>query len=300
VVSSSIRTVLRNFFPSLASRGVNQLSSYIDLVLANFLPTGAVAALAYAQTIYLLPVSLFGMSISNAELPEMASQSGSGEAVASALCLRLNNAMQRVAFFIVPSVAGFLALGDSIVALLFQTGKFTKADATYVWMVLAGSSIGLLASALGRLYTSAFWALQDTRTPFYFASLRVVLTAGLGWFLAFPVPGWLGLPARIGLVGLTASAGMAAWLEFSLLRKKMNDRIGRTGLTLSYTAKLWSLAIVAAALSFAVRYRLSGMSPLISGIIVLLIYGLIYFAGAIALRLPAAMQLLGAIRRNKE
>jgi putative peptidoglycan lipid II flippase len=299
LVSLSVRTVLRNFIPGLASRGVNQLSSYIDLILANLLPTGAVAALAYAQTIYLLPVRLFGSSISNAELPEMASQSGSSEAVAIALCQRLNSAMRRVAFFIVPSIAGFLVLGGSIVGLLFQTGKFSKGDSTYVWMVLAGSTIGLMASTLGRLYTSAFWALRDTQTPFRFASLRVVVTACLGWFLAFPMPKWIGLPARLGLVGLTASAGMAAWLEFALLRRAMNRRIGRTGLQFSYTAELWSIAIAAAALSFAAKYWVTKeLSPLISGIIVLLIYGSVYFAGSIALRIPEALQLVEILRKK--
>jgi putative peptidoglycan lipid II flippase len=300
IVSHNIRVVLRNFIPGLASRGVNQLSSYIDLTLATHLPNeGAVATLFYAQNIYLLPVSLFGMSISNAELPEMASQSGSDEAVAAALCNRLNNAMRRVAFFIIPSVAGFLALGDSIAALIYQTGRFTRSDAEYVWMVLAGSTVGLLASALGRLYTSAFWALRDTRTPFRFASLRVVLTGLLGWFLAFPVPRWCGLDPKLGLVGLTASAGMAAWLEFALLRRTMNRRIGRTGLQLSYMTKLWSIAITAAALSFVFKYGVTGsMSPLISGIIVLMIYGLVYFAGTIALRIPEALQLVGILRKK--
>ena len=77
LLSANIRTIIRNFIPGVAGRGVNQLSSYIDAIFASFLPTGAVAALAYTQTIYLLPVSLFGMSISNAELPEMASHVGS-------------------------------------------------------------------------------------------------------------------------------------------------------------------------------------------------------------------------------
>jgi len=59
-----VRTVVRNFFPVFVSRGVVQISGYIDALLASFLPTGAVSALAYAQTLYLLPVSLFGMSVS--------------------------------------------------------------------------------------------------------------------------------------------------------------------------------------------------------------------------------------------
>jgi putative peptidoglycan lipid II flippase len=277
---------------------VNQLSSYIDSILASFLPTGAVAALAYAQTIYLLPVSLFGMSISNAELPEMASQIGSSAAIATALRERLNGAMKRIAFFIVPSVAALLALGDSIVALLYQTGKFTRADVEYVWAVLAGSGIGLLASTLGRLYTSAFWALRDTRTPLRFASLRVVLTAGLGWLLAFPAPRWLGIPARLGLVGLTVAAGMAAWIEFILLRSSMNRRIGRSGLQTSYLAKLWFIGIVAAGLAFIVKLWMGNLRPVLSGTAVLSIYGMIYFGAAAAAGVPDALKLLRAVSRK--
>jgi putative peptidoglycan lipid II flippase len=295
IVSANIRTIIRNFIPGVASRGVNQLSSYIDLVLAGFLPTGAVASLFYAQTIYLIPVSLFGMSISNAELPEMSSHTGSSDSIAEALCRRLNSAMRRVAFFIIPSVACLLALGDRIVALLYQTGKFTKGNVPFVWAVLAGSTIGLLASALGRLYTSAFWALRDTRTPLRFASLRVVLTAALGWFLAFPVPRWLGLPAQLGLVGLTMSAGMAAWLEFTLLRLSMNRRIGRTGLQASYMARLWSIAIGSAALAFVVKLWLQNTSRFLSGPLVLLVFGLMYLGGALALRIPEALQLIQAV-----
>ena len=297
-VSSNTRTVIRNFMPGVASRGVNQLSSYIDAILASFLPTGAVAALAYAQTIYLLPVSLFGMSISNAELPEMASQLGSGDTVAMALCRRLNGAIERVAFFIIPSMAAFLALGDSIVALLYQTGRFTKADVNYVWAVLAGSTVGLLAATLGRLYTSAYWALRDTRTPLRFATARVALTAALGWFLAFPVPRWLGLPARLGLIGLTASAGMAAWIEFTLLRTSMNRRIGRTGLRRSYLAKLWGIATGSAGLAFLLKFLTRGLPPLLSGALVLLAYGLAYFASAAALGIPDARQLLRTVHQR--
>jgi putative peptidoglycan lipid II flippase len=65
-----VRSVLVNFVPVVASRGVVQISAYVDEVLASLLPTGAVAGLVYAQTISMLPVSLFGMSVSAAELPK--------------------------------------------------------------------------------------------------------------------------------------------------------------------------------------------------------------------------------------
>jgi putative peptidoglycan lipid II flippase len=299
--SSNIRTVVRNFIPGVGSRGVNQLSSYIDSILASFLPTGAVAALAYAQTVYLLPVSLFSMSISNAELPEMSSQTGPDDAVANALCRRLNEAMQRVAFFIAPSAVAFLVFGDSIVALLYQTGKFTRGDVEYVWYVLAGSTVGLFAATLGRLYTSAFWALKDTRTPLRFASVRVALNAALGWLFAFPVPAWLGIPSRLGLVGLTISSGLAAWIEFTLLRRAMNRRIGRTGLQRPYLAKLWGATIVAAAPAFALKSWAEGLSPLISGVLVLFCYGMIYWGSALKLGMPDALKIMRAIiKRSHE
>lgn len=295
-VSSNVRTVLRNFAPAAAARGVNQVSSYVDEIIASFLPTGAVASLAYVQTIYMLPLSLFGMSISSAELPEMSSQSGSGEGAAAALRERLTGAMRRVAFLVVPSVAAFLVLGDSVVALIYQTGRFTRNDVEYVWAALAGYSIGLLAATLGRLYTSAFWALRDTRTPLRFAIVRVALAAGLGWLLAFQAPAWFGIPPSLGLAGLTLAAGLAAWLEFWLLRSSMNRRIGKTGLRAGYLARVCGIAGAAAALAFVVKGWLSGTHPLLAGALVLSAFCGAYGGGALCARIPEALALFGALR----
>ena len=70
---SEVRAVITNFIPVFFSRGVVQISAYIDAMLASLLPVGAVAALFNAQVLYTLPVSLFGTAISAAELPAMSS-----------------------------------------------------------------------------------------------------------------------------------------------------------------------------------------------------------------------------------
>ena len=82
--SDAVRTVIRNFVPVFIGRGVVQISAYVDTVLASLLPTGAVAALSYAQVLYTLPVSLFGMSVSAAELPAMSRDRGRERAGRSA------------------------------------------------------------------------------------------------------------------------------------------------------------------------------------------------------------------------
>ena len=174
-----VREIIRNFVPVFISRGVVQISAFVDGMLASPLPTGAVTGLANAQTLYTLPVSLFGMAVSAAELPAMSSALGDEAQVAAYLRQRLNAGLRQIAFFIVPSAMAFLALGDVIAAALFLSGKFEARDATYVWGIVAGSAVGLLASTLGRLYSSTYYALRDTRTPLRFAVIRVALTTGL-------------------------------------------------------------------------------------------------------------------------
>ncbi|HEX7335210.1 MAG TPA: murein biosynthesis integral membrane protein MurJ, partial [Pyrinomonadaceae bacterium] len=182
LASPHVRQVLHSFFPVFMSRGVVQISAFVDAFLASFLGQGAVVALTYAQSLYTLPVSLFGMSVSAAELPAMSKTLGKAEVVAETLRHRLDEGLRRISFFIVPSAVAFLALGDVIAAVLYQTGKFTRDDSIYVWTILAGASVGLLASTLGRLYSSTYYALRDTRTPLLYAVTRVGLGSLLGYF----------------------------------------------------------------------------------------------------------------------
>ena len=149
-------------------------------------------------------------------MPGTASSEAAG--IAPALRERLDSGLRQIAFFVIPSSAGFLALGDVIAAALFQTGRFTHDDAVYVWAILAGSTVGLLASTLGRLYASSCYALRDTRTPLRFAAVRLSLSIVLGYTAALVLPGLLSLDARWGTAGLTAASGIAGWVEFLLLR----------------------------------------------------------------------------------
>jgi putative peptidoglycan lipid II flippase len=289
--------VIRNFFPVFVSRGVVQISAFVDALLASLLGTGAVAALMFAQSLYTLPVSLFGMSVSAAELPEMSSALGSDEEVKSQLRRRLDSGLRQIAFFIVPSALGFLALGDVMVAALYQTGRFTRADSIYVWAILAGSAVGLLASTLGRLYASTYYALHDTRTPLRYAVIRVVLTIVLGYLCAIPLPQALGIELRWGAAGLTASAGIAGWVEFVLLRRTLNRRIGRTGLPLPFVLKLWAAALAAAAIGWGIKLVVGVDRPILTAILVLGPYGVSYFALASLFGLPEAGRIVGRFTR---
>lgn len=290
-----VRSVVRNFLPAFISRGVTQISAYVDSIIATWLPTGAAAALGSAQLIYTLPVSLFGMSVSAAELPAMSGAVGTADEIATHLRTRLDSGLRRIAFLVVPSAMGFLALGGVIAAALFQSGQFTAEDSQYVWGILAGSAVGLLAGTLGRLYASASYALRDTRTPLAFALIRVVLTVILGLMAAIWLPKLLGIEDRWGAAGLTASAGVAAWVEFVLLRLAINRRIGRTGIPFGHLVRLWSAALLSAALAWGVHWLVGPFTPIPQAILLLGVYGVSYLALALLFGISEVAEVTGRV-----
>ncbi len=271
-----VRTVVRNFMPVFVSRGVVQLSAFIDGMLSSYLGEGAVAAVANAQTLYLLPVSLFGMSVSASELPEMSSAVGSEAQIKEFLVKRLTSGLRRITLLVIPSVVAFIALGDMIAGAIYQHGRFTAADSRYVWTVLAGSGVGLLASTQGRLFSSAFYALKDTRTPLKFAVIRVALTTILGYICSRQLPQMLGVDLKWGAAGLTASAGVSGWIEFLLLRHALSRRIGAAHIGVAWMARLWGSAIIAAAVAWAIKLHFPMHDPRLAAAATLIPFGAIY------------------------
>lgn len=312
-----VREVFRNFLPVVGSRGVVQLSAWLDNLIATLLGTAAVAGLGYAQMIYLLPVSLFGMSVAAAELPEMSRQVGTDEEVLAALRKRMQRGLRQISFFVIPSVVAFLAIGNVLVAALYQGGKFKAEDTLFVWYILIGSTVGLLAMSLGRLYSSAFYALRDPKTPLRIAMFRVILGGGLGWLMAIPLRPFLiaaleamrvplpligGSTKALGAIGLTAASGLAGWIEFMLLRGALAKRGGVASVESSYLIRLWAAAIpagVAGALFYRfITPRIASYLPdflphIRDGIIVCGIFGIVYFATGIVLGVPEARATLG-------
>jgi len=308
--SADVHTVIRNFGPVALGRGVVQISAYVDAMIGSLLGRGAVAALANAQLLYTLPVSLFGMSVSAAQLPGMsqdaaaqdATQGGARDPTAmetrnAALRGRLDAGLRQIAFFVIPSSIAFVALGDVIAAGLLQTGRFTRADAIYVWGIVAGSTVGLLASTMARLHASACYALRDTRTPLRFAVVRVSIGIVLGYAGATMLPPALDIEARWGAAILTAASGVAAWVEFLLLRSRVESTVGRSRAGGALLSRLWPAAMLSAAAAFGLKLSLSAQHPIVVAALVLGLYGLLYLSMTLAFGVPEASAFANRVRR---
>src|SRR5207237_1935716 len=160
---------------------------------------------------------------------------------------------------------------------------------------------------------------RDPKTPLRFAMLRVTLTAVLGVLFAFPLRPYiidaivlLHLPMPqlaegtklFGAIGLTASAGVAGWIEFLMLRRALTNRVGAVQLDRGFLARLWiaALAASAAALAFA-KYVLPAFAPhlpfrhIAEAGFVAGMFGIIYFGIAVVAGVPEAKATLGRLRR---
>lgn len=311
LTSRPVREVLAAFGPTLAGRGVVQLSSYLDQLLASLLAAGAVAALFYAQTLYLLPVSLFGMSVAAAALPRLARSGGAGSE--AELAAGTTRALETAAFLNLPSFVAYLLLGLPLVEGIFQLfGRgFGAAESRLVYLVLAAYSAGLPASTSSRVLQAGFYARGDTRTPARIAVLRVATSLAFG----LPAMLWLdrqslgdlallgspGSALRLGAVGLGLAATLAAWVELGALRRAARRQL--PSLVWPAPAFLrFTLYALGAALPAAGAARATagwGAHPTVRAAVVFVLFGCGYLALATAFGEVSAQAWVARLRRGK-
>jgi putative peptidoglycan lipid II flippase len=299
-----VRVVLRTFVPVVTGRGVVQLSNYLQIVLGSFLAAGALAQLRYAQILYALPISLFAVAVAAAELPELSR----GGAERAAVTRRLQAGLARIAAYVLPTCVAYVVVGDLVTGALFQTGAFGRREAVAVWIVLAGYTVGLLASTFSRLLQSALYAAGDARTPARTAVLRVALSSVLGVVLMVQLDRFavtpdgvrlLGdLPAlgplaesardestsegvvRLGAAGLAVAAGLAAWVEYVLLRRAVRRQVVPTTLAGGQLRQLLLAGVATGLAGLAARPLATDLPPLAGGALALAVTGVTYVVAA--------------------
>jgi putative peptidoglycan lipid II flippase len=323
--SPHTRSVLSRFVPVITGRGVIQLVGYIELVLASLLAVGGVSALTYSQLLYMLPISVFGMAVAAAELPELARL---GQAGYSVIRQRLGFGLDRIAFYVAFTAAIYIFAGDVVVGALLQRSEFSPADSRLVWLTVAAFSLGLLGTTRSRLLQNALYALDESKTVARLAVLRAALAAGLGALLMFPLDRWMVVGTRLvrvgdlglgplpdhlrlhdqgtphlGIVGLALGAAISSWVEFRLLRRALRARIGEVPRMSVYGRWCLIAGVSAGVLAAGIRAASEGLPRLLAAPVVVVPAGLLYLAVTATVAVPEARALLdggaGLLRRAR-
>ncbi len=208
-LTPDIKRLIRLGIPGAFGAGVVQINLLIDNILASLLPTGAVSYLFYADRLNQLPLGVIGIAVSTALLPELSKQLKSGKT--DDAHKTQNRALEFVMAITLPAATALMVLAYPLVKILFERGEFTAQDALSTSYVLAAFSLGLPAYVAIKVFSTSFFARQDTKTPVKIALMAVGLNVVLNLALIGP----------LSYVGLALATAISAWCNAILLAKSL-------------------------------------------------------------------------------
>jgi len=171
--------------PAIFGSAVYQFNQFMGTLLASFLPEGSVSWLYYADRLVQFPLGVFAIAISTAALPSLSSHAARKEF--DQFEETLGHALGLVFFITFPSAAGLMVLGEPLIRVLFERGAFTLYSTLMTNYALFFYALGLWAFSGIRVMVSAFYALQDTKTPVKVAGVALALNLGLSLVLMGPL-----------------------------------------------------------------------------------------------------------------
>lgn len=209
-----VRRIGRLMVPSLLGLSVTQINITVSTILASFF-AGGPTYLFYGMRLIQFPLGIFGVALATAILPTLSAQAARG--ALDELRTTLGFGLRMIFFIILPAMLGLIILRQPIVHLFFEHGSFTKEDTLATATAVLCYAVGLWAFAAVRIIVSAFYSMQDTRTP--------AVTAGIAVGANILLSLWL--MRLLGVAGLALATAMAAIFNGSILVAVLHRRLGR-------------------------------------------------------------------------
>ena len=275
-LTPEVRQLFRLMLPGIIGSGVMQINLVIGTQIASW-QDGAVSYLYYADRVYQFPLAVVGSAAGVVLLPVLSRHLRAGEDAAA--MATLNRGIELVLLLTVPAAVALIAIPLPIVRVLFQHGNFTAQDSLATAIALGIYGAGLPAFVLVKALTPAFYAREDTATPFRYAIISMVVNTILSVVL-FQV---------MAFAGIALGTVLASWLNIGMLSFRLHKR-GHLAVDTRLRARLPRILISSLLMGFAVSALAWPLAPLLSGrlylqaaaIIILVLVGLIVF-GALAL-----------------
>lgn len=228
--------------PRLFGAGLYQLGVFIDTLcasLAFIVGPGAISAIYYANRLMQLPMGVFGVAMSSALLPTLSTYAHDKDFASFRKTLLFS--LENIFFIMFPTAVIILCLSFPMVRILFERGEFDRYSTTITASALSCYALGLMSYGASKILVTAFYALQDTKTPVKITGLCLVLNAALNFALMIPLK----------VSGIALASALCATLNFFLLLRLINNRVGDMQRELfSYSIKVAGVASLTAILEY--------------------------------------------------
>jgi putative peptidoglycan lipid II flippase len=206
-ITGRIKRLFKLMGPGVIGAGVMHINLFADLIIASMLTTGSISYLYYADRINQLPLGIVGIAVGTALLPMLSKTVAAGKTEEAKKLF--SRALEICFLFALPAAFGIFMISMPIVVTLFEHGEFTKEDSITTIAVLTSYAVGMPAYVAIKVFSTAFWAKQDTVTPVKVSIIATIFNIGLSLWLAFSM--------GFGVVGIAVGTATAGWIQFGLL-----------------------------------------------------------------------------------
>lgn len=215
----SVKKVLVLMVPRVMGIAINQINLMVITIFASMLAAGSLAIFNFAQNLQSVPLGLIGISFSVAVFPILsrAAANGNNEEFSN----NFSYAFRQILFFIIPLSVLILVLRAQIVRVVLGSGKFDWEDTILTFQCLGFFAASLFAQCTVPLLARSFYALHDTKTPFYIAIITEIVNISLVLILISKYK-ILGLAIAFSLAGIVQMLLLLMFLHVKL--KDLDDK----------------------------------------------------------------------------
>ena len=275
-LTPEVRRLFRLMVPGIMGAGVIHVNLFADIIIASLLPVGGVSALYYADRLFQLPLGVVGIAVGTALLPLMTkavTQKREPEARDY-----FNRALEYCLFLTVPAAVALALARLELITVLFQRGAYTAVAAERTAPALAFLALSLPAYVCVKIFNSAYWSRQDTRTPVKIASMMAIMNIGVAFFMTH----------FIDAAGISFATGLAGWLQCWLLVgglktnpiAQFDARLKRAVPRIFAAAGLMGVAVLALQYTLHPWFFGSQLHKLAALLLLIGVSALVYFAAA--------------------
>ncbi len=216
-MTEGMRRLIRLGIPGVIAGGVTQINIVIGTVIAS-MQNGAVSYLYYADRLYELPLAIVGIAIGVVLLPDVSRhlRAENHEAVMDSQ----NRSLEFAMLLTLPAAAALAVVPCAIVAALFERGAFTAADTPATAYALGIFAVGLPSFVLIKVFSPAYFAREDTKTPMIYATISLTANTigSIALFFVFKAIGWM------PHLGIAVATTLGGWLNAGLLYATLAKR----------------------------------------------------------------------------
>ncbi|RQD61838.1 murein biosynthesis integral membrane protein MurJ [Desulfonatronovibrio magnus] len=266
--------------PTIFGAAVYQINILIGTILASFLAAGSISYLYYADRLVQFPLGVFAVAISTAALPSLSSLAGQGDI--TNFKKTLNTSLNLTLFIALPSTAGLIGLSYPLIEIIFGRGEFGPTAIQATSLALVGFAAGLPAFSCVRPLISAFYALEDTKTPVKIAVVSLIVNIILS----------IVLMQKLQHTGLALAASISSWVNIILLILALNKKIGRW---LTETRSILKMTGASCVLLLSIKFL---SMPSWAAVACIPVWGMAYFMLARALQIPETIMILKIFYRK--